>query len=637
MSTINEQNARQIRDPMQIEISMQVGSSAKISNYTVPSTYKSYDNTLGNAEYSMRVLADLAGDGFPLDGTAELYDPNKTPSANDGKLGFRGNVGQNVSVTITATNNLSSVSVKASGITSITCNGTTYPAVALNVIPIGARTATLVFNCADNNERVEIDYIVPGVALYIDNDNLVQCTLALRSNLDVDNHSWEESEIEIQAYYPYDISDSFKYVMDEWPILYSAGYDADMSEVRRFYLSEPVTMVDNVITIKGVDASHWLDQKTLQEQWIAARTGNAHQTIYNKFVDSIKSAGISLKRQQSWSGSTSGETKRAIIPEMTARDFIAGTMNLTLNHTRGNAFYAMQFVDAGIPTVEHGDGTTFGNIWTIRKSDCGDWTETRERAIAKIQDTSDERKFNEAITETDRGKKAVFGNFSNLLLNLLGTNDANDYTATTKDQEVDVSFDGFSFIQMIQGITTITSTPSRFFGKVKANSTLKERTGIHLTRYYVQNPAYIIVSTALIGGGVSSFSNPDGLPGQTIEMEPFTYGAILDANGETVFNYPSLFKRSTHTISFTWKGDPRMQPLDYIRLVDDTKPASLATWYRITSIELNHEGGGTTANIEAREWIRPTSVPDYYVLVDDSGNHIVTDDNKDILVITEGE
>ena len=53
MSTINEQNARQIRDPMQIEISMQVGSSAKISNYTVPSAYKSYDNTLGNAEYSM--------------------------------------------------------------------------------------------------------------------------------------------------------------------------------------------------------------------------------------------------------------------------------------------------------------------------------------------------------------------------------------------------------------------------------------------------------------------------------------------------------------------------------------------------------------------------------------------------------
>lgn len=606
-TTIDAQNALQIREkPMEIYVTLQTGSSAKISSYSPQGSYKSYDSTLGDSSISMREIADLADGGFPLDGSRRLYDPTETTDSTNGKLGLRGTAGQSLTVGISASATLTAVTIATRGAGTISvAGGTTYTATGLNVIPINASSATLTITPAEANGRAEVDYIVPGIILTATNDTLIRCALSLRGNLSVIDHTWEESEIEIQMYYPYDISSSFAYVQNDWPITYRAGYDGDLSPERKFYLSDEITMKDNLITIKGVDASHWLDQKTMQEQWIAARTGNAHQTIYSKFVDSIKSAGISLKRQQSWSGSASGETKRAIIPEMTVRDFIAGTMNLTLNHTRSGTSYAMQFVDAGIPSVEHGDGTTYGNIWTIRKSDCGDWTETRERAIAKLADSNDEIKFNETITETDRGKKAVFGNFSNLLLNLLGTNDANDYTATTKDQEVDVSFDGFSFIQMIQGITTITSTPSRFFGKVKANSTLKERTGIHITRYYVQNPAYIIASPALVGGGVSSFSNPDGLPGQTIEIEPFTYGAILDANGETIFNYPSLFKRSTHTIGFTWKGDPRMQPLDYLEIIDDTQAGEPSTWYRMTNIDLVHEVGGTQAGIEAREWTAP--------------------------------
>ena len=618
MSTINEQNARQIRDPMQIEISMQVGSSAKISNYSVPSTYKSYDNTLGNAEYSMRVLADLSGDGFPLDGTAELYDPNKIPSANDGKLGFRGNVGQDVSITITATNNLSSVSVKASGIVSITYNGTTYPAAALNIIPIGARTATLLFTCAGNNERIEIDYIVPGVALYIDNDNLVQCTLALRSNLDVADHSWEESEIEIQAYYPYDISDSFKYVMDEWPILYRAGYDADMSEVRRFYLSEPVTMVDNVITIKGVDASHKLDNYTLPEQWLQTPQNGHKQGYYKKFIDTIKRCGIQLQREQTWSG-PSGTGTRTLINEQTARDYVASVMNLTLNHVTDRGAFGIQFVDAGIPSVEHGDGTVFGNIWSIRKSDCGEWAEKRERNIATIRKPQDhERKFYETFT--------LLGQFKHVLNTIENFEVGGIYTTTysnggalwARDPVLEKSILDEGKISY----TTISSTPSEVVHKLTAKS--GQVTAL-VVRAYGYNPS----------GGVSSFSNPNGLPGVTIEMEPMD--TTSDEDGR-VLNYESLFSRSTNTISFVFKGDPRMQPLDYIRLYDDTKPTiTPSTWYRITSIELNHEGGGTTANIEAREWIRPTSVPDYFVLGDDSGRHIVTDDNKDILVITEGE
>lgn len=606
MATINEQNAKQIRDPMQVEISMQVGSNAKISNYAVPSTYKSYDNTLGNAEYSMRVLADLAGDGFPLDGTAKLYDPNETASAGNGKLGYRANVGDDVVVTITATNSLTAVSVKASGISAIEYNGTSYPAASLNIIPMNTRTATLTFRVSSSIDRVAIDYIVPDITLQIDNDNLVQCTLALRGNLSIIDHTWEESEIEIQAYYPYDISDSFKYVMNEWPILYRAGYDSDMSMVRRFYLSEPVTMTNNVITIKGVDASHKLNDKTLPEQWLDVRRSNAHQTIYQKFIDAIKSAGITIQRQQSWSGTASGVFQHAIIPEMPARDFVAGTMNLTLNHTNGSNKYGIQFVDAGIPTVEHGDGKTFGQTWTIFKSDCGDFNEQFERNIAKVQDSNDERKFYETMAPA---RNVVTGNIASKVTGEVG-------------QELEYNFDGYHYGTYVgagfaptssdYAFSIIANTPSRVFFRITRKGS---------------KPFYVTAFPVSISGGFVAYSNPNGLPGQTIEMEPFIYGSIADTNNHQVFHIPSLFARSTRTGSFIWKGDPRMQPLDYLVIVNDTNDGRDTITARVTSIELTHEGGGTTATINWREWDMDISGT---VLADDHGAALI-DNNGDFL------
>ena len=580
-TTINAQNALQIREkPMEVYITLQTGSSAKISNYAPQGTYKSYDSTLGNTAYSMRDIADLAGEGFPLDGSHRLYDPNEGADATNGKLGLRGNAGANVSVKITASATLTAVTVSTRGVGTISVSGgASYPSAGLNVIPINATTATLTFTPAVANGRAEVDYIVPGIILSATNDTLTRCTLALRGNLDVIDHSWEESEIEFEMYYPYDISSSFAYVQNEWPITYRAGYDGDLSPERKFYLSEPVEMKDNIITIKGVDASHRLDNKTMSEQWLDIRTNNAHEAIYQKFVDAIKSAGITIQRQQAWNGTTGGTWQHAILPEMTARDFVAGTMNLTMNHVRGNTAYGIQFVDAGIPTVEHGDGTNFGQIWTINKSDCGEWQETRERSIAKFVETNEDRNYNEYISIARNGVNIATG------------------VKGEVNQEFEYSFDGYYYGTHVGNsfnpsssdytFTIIADTPSRIFFKVKRKG----------------STTFSVFSFPIaITGGVKSFTNPDGLPGQTIEMEPFVYGAILDANGATVFNYPSLFNRSTRTGSFDWKGDPRMQPLDYLNIVNDTNDGRGNITARVTSIELNHEGGGTTATITWREW-----------------------------------
>lgn len=634
MTTINAQNALQIREkPMEVYISLQTGSSAKISNYTPQGSYKSFDNTLGDSAITMREIADLAGDGFPLDGSHVLFDATETPSSSNGKLGLRGTAGQNLAVTISAAATMTAVTVSTRGTATIAVGGTTYPATGLNVVPINAASATLILSPTDPNGRAEIDYIVPGIILTATNDTLTRCTLALRGNLDVIDHSWEESEIEFEMYYPYDISSSFAYVQNEWPITYQAGYDGDLSPERKFYLSDAITMENNIITIRGVDASHLLSERTINESTFTTMRNSVYKDIYDYFVGNIRWSGITIVREQKWSQPWSGAVQSAIFPEMTARDLVAGVMNLTMNHTRGSNQYGMQFVDAGIPTVEHGDGTVYGNIWTIRKSDCGEWQETRERAIAKIKNSNEERKFNETLTVSNK-ERILFTETPDPYY--IPASEIKNITPMKRGEVLDLSYDSFySIASGNVNLDSITATPSRGFFKALNDSVL--RYDRNLGAYVLDHEKIVSGYPIAITGGVSSFSNPDGLPGQIIEMEPFIYGIITDSNGETVLNYPSLFKRSTHTIKFTWKGDPRMQPLDYIRLIDDTGPAARSTWFRVTNIDLTHEGGGTQAEIEAREWTRPQSVPDYYVLIDNESDKIITNNNEKIEVLTEGE
>lgn len=580
MTTINAQNALQIREkPMEVYINLQTGSTAKITNYSVTGNIKSNDNTLNNTNWTMRPLADLAGGGFLLDGSAEWYNPNTQPSENNGRLGVRGDIGETVTVAITANATLTAVTISSSGAATITHNGTVYPAAGLNVIPINASTATLTFTPEDADTRVEVDYIVPGVIIQVTNDNLISCTLALRDNLNVRDHSFEESEIELQLYYPYDISSSFAYVQDDWPITYQAGYDSDLSDVRKFYLSEPVEMKDNVITLKGVDASHLLDEKTLYEQWYTSYPGNAHQTLLEKFKSVIKSAGVALVNEASISETKSGSIQRAVIPEMSARDFVSGVMNLTMSHYRdtgfGTRYFSIEYRDAGIPTVDYG-GAQFAQSWYINKSDCGDWTEVYDRNITKIVNSSDDHKFAETIT------------LSNAPPTYILNNPLQTYEAQSNNELTDISFDTFVLL-------TILSSYRNYIRNCPSQIVFRHSGGAGQFK--------ICGNKASISGGASAYSNPNGLAGESLEMEPFVYGNITDGT-DKIFNYVSLFARSLHSGSFTWKGDPRMQPGDWLCIVDDVD-GGLSTWARISGIELKHEAGGTQATINWREWRRP--------------------------------
>lgn len=575
MSTnIDAQNALQIREkPMEVYIGLQVGSTATISTYAVTGQVKSDDSTLGNSSWAMRTLADLAGDGFLLDGSAEWYDSTVTPSENNGKLGVRGDIGETITVTITAGSTLTAVTIASSGVSTITKGADTYTATGNDVITINSTTATLVFTPIDSDTRVEINYIIPGIIFNITNDTLISCTLALRGNLDVKDHTWEESEIEVKMYYPHDISSSLAYIQNDWPITYQAGYDSDLSPVRKFYLSEPIVQEKNVITIKGVDASHLLDNVTLSESEYDSTPSTAHSILYKKFCDTITRCGIKYRGGGGTGWFTA--TQRAVLPEISARDFVSAVMNLTLSHKRGSTYYGIQFVDAGIPTIEYGDGKTYGNTWTIYKSDCGEWAENYEQNISNIVDTNSERKFNESFV---LGSLTTLSETTNFQVNQIIENDFDGYYGNISVQFGDCTG------------SLIASSPERVVSKITSitNNTWK--------KYKVQGSPFKIT------GGVNKFTNSNGFAGITVEMDPIVYGAITDNNGETVFNYPSLFNRSLRTGSFTWKGDPRMQPLDYINVTNDTGDGRGNITARITGIELTHEEGGTSAKITWREW-----------------------------------
>ena len=126
MATIDSENAKQIRQPMQVEISVTLsdtGSPLTYSGYAA--TAKVADGVLGQQTWPMRQLADLQGDGFPLDGSRELYE-TKTASQANGKLGVRGHVGQNVEVTVSRGTTIPAVTVYAQGADYVDYGGTAF-------------------------------------------------------------------------------------------------------------------------------------------------------------------------------------------------------------------------------------------------------------------------------------------------------------------------------------------------------------------------------------------------------------------------------------------------------------------------------------------------------------------------------
>lgn len=593
MLTIDLENKKQIRTPFEVHAGLSGRSTGVDLTFTSAwgaATDTNISAALDNEHWDMRKVTDLAGDGFPLDGERTLHDPSLAGSLANGKIGARTAVGGEMQITVSSRTDIAAVTIAITSDTEgeIIANGKTYAARRIVVIPVNGKSILLTARSLEADKRIEIASITPGITIELSNESLISCTLALRSDLSIINPSWQVSDIEISAYWLDDISEAISNVGDDVPIWYYAGYEGDYSKTRTFYMSEPASMENGVITIKGEDMSHKLEKKNNISQVLNTTGGNGRAALYNRFVKFITDAGVKLTQTEKAPASNTNKTAYTLIfKEQTSREITADIMNLAHN----GSFWPT-FVDAGIPRVYHSKPS---KKWDIYEEDCGDVVRTVDRNIAKIT-TSDEDGLHSKLTR-------------NTKLQTLATKDVSAGKGYSHDPE------GYWWYLAVTNAKSVLATANKVvwtalksttIKKVKQKTGKKYKTGknkgkpIYKTVTQKLNQCRVTGKSVTLTKETSAILHSGKRPGQSAEVTPAALGKVYGGTTLLYPNYNYLFGRSNITGSFTFRGDPRMQPRDvfcFHRLDGSTEDCT------IEQITLIHEGGGTRAELVYRKGI----------------------------------
>lgn len=596
MTAIDTQNARQIRDPMLISVSIaaQVSTAITVSNvsgFAVQDTNPSA--SLPEDSWPVRGITDLQGDGFPLDGSCQWHDPTLAGSESNGKLGLRTHIGGSGSFTVSAASEIPALTIYTEGEGTITAGGVVYEARGTNVIPVNATSISITVASTDAARRFEVHAVIPGINLSWDQESLISCDLYLRSDLSMADAQWQVSEIEIQAYYPDDISEAVTGISENVPITYRAGYAGDMSPERRFYISEPVTMENNIITIKGHDASYRLRGKSHAAQIINSTGTTGRRKLYRMMRQYIEKSGITLRSKQAEPDLQTGSVERTLIFQAgTADRIVADIMNLA--HT--GTFWPV-FVDGGIPKLTHTKPDPDNPKWTIREEDCGDVKRLVDKNIAKIT-TDDEFGLHNTVTRSDKWQEIVRRHCER---NMRYSQNAGGYFwALTVSNAYDISATAVSIWWTAE--ETSYSFPALKVAVTKDGKVAVDKNGDAIYTEEVQwaNECIVKGKAAAVEKAEDSVTASPARAGVIAEMRPVAYGRVLSGGSRLYPNYNNLFERSNITGSFTWRGDPRMQPRDTFKFIRLDGTEEVCT---IETITLKHEGGGTVAEISYRKGV----------------------------------
>lgn len=559
MATIGSENAKQIRDPMKVHIEMILAETTKVTSGTPLSDYKSYDNTFMQTGWPMRVLADLQGDGFILDGSAEWYE-EKTASESNGKLAARGNVGENLTLRVQTNAATISLTITSTGASQIISGGKTFTATGIDVIPMGGTSVDVELVAASETERIVVSSIVPGSTFVADNSNLIRCSVALRTNLDPLQNTIPASELEFQMYYPEDVGDMFKYVSDEWPVTYQAGYSDEMSSIRHFYLADSPVYENHVITIRAKDQVEKLDITVKEGALFAGKGNKALVALHDSYAwvaaigSWLKEAGVIYERgAYIW---PFYEFTSTLInnKEGTLRELMGYQMNVS----------PFSYVDAGRPTFDFQNSS-----WAIYEEDLASIVEEKALNLSKIKAPSEEEAYDVRLGLSNVATTSVEQDFNTGAI-----------LTINPPQKLGKIID-------IGGHSLMSYTPSE----------------VVMTATKSGTEAYVTGNALAQSVGEKEYLNPNGMGGEEVTLEQLIQGQVLDRDYHTspfsqlVFSPQNIFERKRDKFSFTFKGDPRWQPRDYltVRRLD-----SSSLFLRLEEIHIIHEGGGTSATVVAR-------------------------------------
>lgn len=580
MPTINAENLKSIRQAMEIHVAFSADLELNLT-YSIQGSIAALDNnysdSLEHSAWYFQKLADLANGGFPLDSTIDLYDPSST-GTEQGKIGLISSVGGSLTITVNASTVMPAVTIDfrdSEG--TVTANGLTYDIQQFTVIPVNARSVTLTITNSSQTKRLQIGSIYAGISATFDTDSIISCNLSLQSDLKPDNPSLPISSIEMTALYREDLSAVIGAMPDNAPITYYSGYPGDYSQTRHFYLSEPAQIKNGVIEIHGEDSVRFLDDVVVPFEVFQTKGHTAAGNINYWIEKKLKDAGVPVMTYGiAQSGSTSTHTY-GLIKSGSLRDHIANIMNLC----KTNSYYP-RFVDAGDPRLYVSKPTTAS--YTINESDCGDVETFYDKQIALIK-TDDDHGLTatawanlDSFIEIEHEKKVKAGK---------------KYVINAED---DTYFYTYYFYGG-QTVNKLWQTPVSV--AYRANKTSEKKTVAGSTQW--TNLVSIEGAELEITDSAKRITPAVKRTGATLEIEPMFYGVILKDLDTTLYpNYKDLFDRSNETGSFTWKGNPKMQPRDIFNFVRLDGTTEVCT---VESIELKHERGGLSASISYRKGI----------------------------------
>lgn len=354
MATILEENRKHLRKAMTVQCGFRE-STEEPTSITPSNDVQIYEGLANLNEGLLPVtIMDLAGDGFLNDGNA-LPMQTDTDSFRYGYMSSEvaksdGTFDNPMSFTFSAPKAWDTVTVELRG---------QYGEKQMQrVDPIwsGSQT-TITIDKWIPGERVCMTAIYLGNAWVWDNADLVGVTADLHSVNTEIGGELELSSIEIQAYEPEDYTDIIGRIPKGAPIWYTAGYPGDMSTLRKFYMSEDATWDDNILTVRGQDASMLLENVEIPVELI------------NRLLDVRSDVYIAERVRRALASISYDEIGNApfilidapvvvLFDSKAARSVISEYTGVFRNENE----LRITYVDAGTPTLWIGIN---GHTWTI--------------------------------------------------------------------------------------------------------------------------------------------------------------------------------------------------------------------------------------------------------------------------------
>lgn len=413
-----------------------------------------------------------------------------------------------------------------------------------------------------NVGRINVLKASVGGAWWFNNDNLVSCNVSLRgAETKIDNPELQISDIEIIGYEPNDVLEEIASVKENTPIYYSAGYPGDMSEVRRFYISDKITLENNTIRIVGEDATKFLDEEYSGKYVGTVSTGQGGGVKkYADLIDELlTNANIEHEYVNTLTASWWNSGSAFFVPNISKRSVIVQAMNVIRSSSLTLGDMRIDYVDAGIPRLIATDINT-SKAPVYIDDYMGLSIDTDRRTYGASMTVPRVGVSSSAQIETVEGSGSTIRELSDP-----------QYSVTTSRGSISL-ITPYTYKLNASGSAVISGRAINFYNRENESEDI--------------NIAWVGAEDGLEFYNLGTFY---GMRDEiTVGDEPTS---LWDAFLSTIID------RGIKTYTFTWRGDPRIQPRDLVYL----KVKNEYVLMTIESVTLEHEGGGLKSTIVARE------------------------------------